>query len=205
MVEIIKEYQSGDCVTNLKGHVSDENEVTLTWDWPENESYDLCVVFGLEREGESLTTLLERKAKKTIYANEFGVCHRENVLTSYAQFKVFPARRENGTLYIVDQKLRNLSEAFRKKACVGYRVEYDRPKLMSSFRKARILVQGLDQLEEGYICYRCCGGGKDSILYGIDLASFGGQGRFEVVVGRNESIELYLEESQKNYLELVRC
>ena len=206
MAEIIKTTDARDQVTNLTGYVSDDNQVTLTWDWPENEEYNLCVVYRLEKEGETLKMLLERDAKRSVYSSDFGSCHKETISETYAQFRVFPAKRENGVLYIIDQKMNNTSESFHKKVKIGYRIEYERPKLFSfsNFRRARILVRGHEQIPDGYLCYRGLGGGKSNIIYGIDLASFGNAGGFEIVVGKDETIELFLEEEQKNHIELIQ-
>lgn len=207
MDEIIKSSEKENYVSNLKGHVSDDNQITLTWDWPENEEYNLCVVYRLEKPGETLSMLLERNAKKSVYSNDFGSCHKETIMDSFAQFRVYPAKRENKTLYIVDQKVNNISDEFHKKVRIEYRIEYERPRLFSfsNFRRARILVRGQEQMADGYICYRCLGGIKSNIVYGIDLASFGGRSGYEIVVGRDETIELFLEEEQKNHLELIQC
>lgn len=205
MAEIIKNYDPKSCVSNLKGHVSDDNQVTLYWDWPENEEYDLCVVYGLEREDETLEMLLKRSARRTIYSNEFGVCHKENIMASYVQFRVYPAKKVNGQLSIVDQKTKNMSPIFYKKVRIEYRIEYDRPKLLVGYRTARIrFLEGWGQSADAYLCYRCLGGRKGGLVYGIDLASFGGQNVFEIVVGKDETIELFLEEEQRNRLELIK-
>ncbi len=205
MTEIIKNYDDADCVSGLKGYVSDDNQVTLSWDWPENEEYDLCVVFAMEQEGETLEMLLDREAKRTVYANAFGACHKEKITTGYTQFKVYPAKKKNGQFYIVDQKAKNVSEAFYKKLRVRWKVEYDRPKMFASYRRARILLSGLEQVADGYLCYRCAGGGKDGLVYGIDLGSFAGRNGFEVVVGKNETVEVFLEKGQSSRLELIKC
>lgn len=205
MAEIIKDYDYRSCVTNLKGHVSDDNQVTLMWDWPENEEYDLCVVYALEREDETLDMLLERSARRTIYSNEFGVCHRESIMAAYAQFRIYPAKREKGQLRIVDQRTRNTSPMFYKKVRIEYQIEYDRPKLFAAYRTARIrLLGGWGQVADAYVCYRCLGGAKGGLVYGIDLASFQGKNVFEVVVRKEETIDLFLEEEQRNRLELVK-
>lgn len=205
MAVIIKDYDYRSCVSNLKGHVSDDNQVTLLWEWPENEEYDLCVVYALEREDETLEMLLERSAKRTVYSNEFGVCHRESIMADYTQFRIYPAKRENRQLYIVDQKTRNMSPVFYKKIRIEYQIEYDRAKIFVAYRTARIrLLGGWGQIADAYVCYRCLGGPKGSLVYGIDLASFRGQTVFEVVVRKEETIELFLEEAQRNRLELVK-
>lgn len=205
MNNIIEAYDPRtDCVSNLRGRVTEENEVVLYWDWPENEEYNLCVVFEVDHEEETCDGLLKRGAKKNVYGSSFGVCHKAPIPDSYVQFKLFPAKKENGVLYVVNQRKDNLSEVYLRRTKLFWRVEYDRPELFSKYRKARIILDGGERQTEGYWYYRCLGGSNQNYLYGIDRSRFKECNVFEVTVEKTETIELVLGPAQEKYMELVR-
>lgn len=202
-MELVKNYSQSDCVENIKGTVTEDGELTLSWDWPQNESYNLCFVFELLEEDENLESLLKRDAEKMIYGNGIGICHKAMLGEKPVRFRVYPAREEGGQCYIVDQSEGNISERFCKKKDLVYWVEYNVGKFFSKVRKASICFDGLENLEETYICYSCESAGLGQIFYGIDLDKFGGQSVFEVTVGKKDVIKVYLSEEQKNRINLI--
>lgn len=206
-MEIIKSYNERDCVSNVRGQFSDGGEITVLWDWPENEEYNLCIVFDLQDGSDDLEALLSKNATKTVYSNEFGICHKMTIPSVTAnswQFRVYPAKKKDGNLWIVDQKEGNQSEAFQRPVDLVYWIEYDKPKLFAHTRKARIIFQNLKNLEEGYLCYCVKGGSRGTLKYGIDIRHFRGKNRFEIVVEKKETIEVYLEEKQKKHIRLIQ-
>lgn len=193
-----------DCITGINGRVTAENQVVLTWNWPENETYNLCVVFEINGEDETLEELLRRKAKRSIYGSAFGIVHKADISDAYLQFRLYPARRENGTLFLVNQKKGNVSGVYVRKARIGWHVEYGAPGLFSQYRKARICLSGAEHAGEEPLYYRCTGGSNQRFLYAIDRSRFRENSVFEVTVEKNESIELVVLDGQEDSIELER-
>lgn len=205
MEVIVNQYEKKDCIWGVTGYVTDDNKVIINWEWPENEMYNLCVVYSVSDEDETLEKILEHGSKPVIYPSQFNAYHQESIDESAVRFRLYPARKEGNSLYIVNQKTDNLTGQFVRRIKLYYEIQYEKMGLLSKYKTARIRLgntMGLTGNE--YICYRCVGGMKSDLLYGIDLAAFRGRNEFEILVDKNETVELVLTKDQKNCIELVR-
>lgn len=204
MEEILEEYGREDCISDVTGYVTDENKVIVNWEWPDNESYNLCVIYAVEDENEPLSQTLAKGVKPVIYPNQFNVSHQDIITGTSARFRLYPARKEGTKLYIVNQKRGNLTERFVRKTRLYYDVMYGKAGLISRYKTGRIQIRhDLEVTGDAYICYRCVGGMKDNLIYGIDLASFKERYEFEILLEKNETIEVFLTDDQKSYIDLV--
>ena len=121
-------------IKNINGAVSEDNTVTVTWDWPEDGNLNLCVVYTIE-EDEPLEELLRRDAPKTVLEDEFGVRHTTEIQNLGIRIKIFPAIRvAPNEIQIVNQVKDNISEVFFKRIKLLCKVEY-KTSLFSQMKK----------------------------------------------------------------------
>ncbi len=188
-------------VTNVVGTVDENNTAIITWEWPRNNKFNLCVVFAVE-EDEPLEELLDRNAPGTVYEDEFGVYHRGEIGKSKVRFKVFPAIRTSPkVIQIVNQQRDNLSQYFNKRIDLEWHIEY-KTSLFSQMKKGLLYLKGLENLADNYLLYRCVGN-QNHIHYPIDLNKYRNQKQFTVFLDKKEELQLVLTEHQKEYINLV--
>lgn len=189
-------------IKNVSGAVDEDNIVTITWDWPRDGRYNLCVIFAVE-EDETLEELLRRDAPKAIYEDEFGITHKTEVQSLKTRFKIFPAIRISpNEIQVVNQLKDNISQVFYRRINLEYHIEY-KASLLSKIKRAQLTIRGLNGMGDDYILYRCMGGGKEGILYPIDLNKFRGQEIFTIFLSKKEEIQIVLTENQRDYINLA--
>lgn len=189
-------------IKNVSGTVDENNTVTITWDWPEDGKLNLCVLYAVE-EDEPLEELLRRDAPKAVYEDEFGLRHKTEIQNLSVRFKVFPAIRVlPNEIQIVNQVKGNISQIFYKRINLSYSVDY-KTSFFSQIKTATLSIRGLSEMGDDFIMYRCINGGKDAILYPIDLNKFRNQGVFKFYIDRKEEVQVVLTDSQKEYIHLI--
>lgn len=209
MVRIINDFAEDDMITNISGNVLDSNEVVLKWEFSRNRQYDLCVIFDLEENEEySLEELIEKKVPKTVYDDSFGITHKVQIKGESLGFAIYPAKKCSGDLCIVNQKKGNITERYRKKIKLYYRVTYEPLKSLWGLKslpakKAVLMFTNIGAAEGSYLCYRCRGAGRDNLIYALDLGAFGQEARFEIFINKDEQIVVELTEEQKKYAEVI--
>lgn len=195
-------YSESMMIKNVVGTVDENNVITISWDWPRDGRYNLCVIYAME-EDEPLEDLLKRDAPKAIYEDEFGVRHKTEIQSLKVRFKVFPAIRVNSNeIQIVNQIKDNISQVFYKRINLEYHVEY-KASLLSQIKRAQLVIQGLNGMGDDFIQYRCIGGGKDQTLYPIDLNKFQNQSEFTIFLNKKEEIQIVLTENQREFINLI--
>lgn len=188
-------------IRNIVGTVDENNKVTITWDWPKDGRYNMCVIYAVE-EDEPLEELLRRDAPGTVYEDEFGICHKTEIQNLKVRFKVFPAiRTAPNEIQIVNQVKDNISQVFYKRIILEYHVDY-KTSFLSQTKKALLYIHGLNKMGDDYIQYRCIGN-NNSMLYPIDLNKFRNNQEFTIFLDKKEEIQVVLTESQKEYINLV--
>ncbi|MHB8128068.1 MAG: hypothetical protein ACYDEX_03625 [Mobilitalea sp.] len=200
MSTIINEYQSKDCISNIRGTVDDKNEISLVWEWPSNKEYNLCVVF--ETEGfETLEELLASNSVKTVYADEFNVHHKAHIRKNSIQFSLFPAKKnKTQELVYINQKENNESSVFHKRILIDYQVVYKKTGMFNKYKKATLLINPSAEINDEFLYYKCVGGSNEDFIYSIDLHRFGKYGPYEIFVNDNEKIILVLNDQQIKYI-----
>lgn len=187
-------------IRNIVGTVDENNNVTITWDWPKDGRFNMCVIYSVE-EDEPLEELLRRDAPGTVYEDEFGICHKTQIQNLKVRFKVFPAiRTAPNEIQIVNQREDNISQVFYKRIVLKYHVDY-KTSLFSQVKKAILYINGLDQMGDDYIQYRC-NGNNNPTLYPIDLNKFRDCEEFTVFLDKKEEIEIKPTKSQEEYISL---
>lgn len=190
-------------VSNVQGSISDENRVSVTWNWPKSAALKYCIVFAVE-DDLSLEEILSKKIPGTVYEDSFGLRHTMELEKQSIMFKIFPARKnEKGDLEIVNQLRNNASPVLYKRIHIYYHVEY-KSSIFSNGKTAYLQVRGMDNVKDGYLVYRCVGDSRSDILYPIDIEQFKKQGTFEIHLDKKEEIILTLIEDQKGYVTLNR-
>jgi hypothetical protein len=204
MAIIVNSDSAEDFVSNVRGSVNDLNKARVTWDWPRNNKYNLCIVFDIQ-EDESLETLLASCQNRTTYEDEFNLSHTALLTNKYIQFKIYPARKtESGELEIVNQTKDNLSQRFLKKSRISYTVDYRKQKFgFGSGLIATVKIVPFQDICADYLCYQIVGGNKQDAKYGVDLGRFCRNGEFSIFVNKGEQVRLFLDEKQKEYMELI--
>lgn len=205
MAVIVNSASDDDFVGNIKGSVSDMNKARISWDWPKNQKYDLCIVFDIQEDAD-LEALLKSRSNREVYEGDFNLTHSAVIAGKYIQFKIYPARKTgSGELEIINQAKNNLSPRFLKKARLFYSVEYKKQKLgQGSGQTATVKIKPVSEICEDYICYQITGGNKQNVKYGVDKNKFCCNGSFVVYLNRGEEIHLILDDKQKEYVELTR-
>lgn len=210
MISIITPQSDDDCVSNIRGFVEGADRAKVTWDWPRNTRYDLCVVFELQ-EDAPLEQLLRNGCEKTTHEGGFSAAHAAVIPGRQLRFRIFPARRlKDGGLEIVDQERNNLSARLLRRVTIPYTVSFRKNGLLGmipgirGIQTATVRLQTVQGIEEDHICYRLTGGARQDALYGLELARFVKNGMFEVFVDSGEQIALVPDDSQKEYLEFKR-
>lgn len=191
-------------VKNVKGTIDENNRASLCWDWPDLAEIKYCIVFTVE-EDISLEEILHRGIVGAVYEETFGIIrHTAEIEKSSIQFKVYPARKlPNRDYEIINQMKDNCSNVFYKKIYITYDINY-RTVRFSAVKTAVLRINGISELNEDYIIYRCIGGVNSHIKYPIDIKKFGIQGSYEIHLSRREEIILELTENQKKYITLLK-
>lgn len=209
MEKIINDFTEDDMITNISGNVSDSNEVVLKWEFSRNRKYNLCVIFDLEKDEEyTLEELIDKKIPKTVYDDSFGISHKVQMKGESLGFAVYPAKKCSGNLCIVNQNKGNITKRYRKKIKIYYNVTYEQLKSLWGLKtlpakKAVLTFTNISAAGENYLCYRCRGGGRDNLIYALDLETFGQESRFEIFIKKDERITVELTEEQKKYAEVI--
>lgn len=190
-------------VTEVVGVEDEENKVFVTWTWPKLAELEFCVVFVLE-EDIPLEEILRRGYSGAVYEEEFGVRHTMELMRPCQMVKIFAAKRlPNRNFEIVNQTSKNSTEFFYRKVQLICSMHYVKESLFSSKRLATMQLQGLSDLQEKYILYRCVGGSRAKFVYPIDVQKFGNQASFIISLEKGEEVVLELTEAQKKYITII--
>lgn len=201
MYNISNNFTDDMMVNSINGTVDEHNRVSIMWEWPENAEYRYCFIFTVE-DDEPLGQLLNSKTPY-IFETAFSIRYTSEIYNLSIQFKIFPAKRlENGDYIIINQMKGNCSAKFYKRIHLSYNIKYKKS-FMSDYIKATLCFNNLKELGDDYIAYRCIGKGRDELLFPIDLGKFREQNSFEVILFKNEQIEIVLNEKQREYIRLV--
>ena len=196
---------------------ADKKSVDVQWSWPRDSRYSYCFVFDVtveeEREGIDLERMLQERRPVDIISTGLYHAHRSSLTHTGTRAYLYPARWDNSIsdYMVLDQPSDNRSEVFQLKEVIKCRISYesmDRFLRTVQWKKAVIQLNGVPHtLEEEYafLAYHCVGAGRDNTHFGIDLGTFGGGQRLELIIDKREKIKmLTLTPEQSRRMELVQ-
>ena len=169
--------------------------VSALWDWPMDMRYNECVIFEVPEadaiKGITLKELLDSNRYWFTVVNRMTPSPCSRPLTEEAkQFFFFPARYENETRYVLDQKQDNKTTVWRRRTVISPVIVYEPIRTgflglgKATRQLATISLKGTGKIPEGYLVYRV---GNDSVRYGLDLARFSDES-VQLEIGINEKI-----------------
>jgi hypothetical protein len=203
MVRIVNEYRDGDMITDVIGYVDNESMVTMKWKWPKEATYSYCVIFEIN-DDETIDELVNNRwESRVIYEKGINTNHIAPIMNKMLQYRIYPARKIGNDFEIVNQIKENKSDVFIRKVKLKWTVEYEKS-IFSSEKKAKLIFYGLGDIWDDYLCYKVIGGNRTDYLFPIDLYKFKNQSPFDIFVNKNENIEIFLSDKQREYIELVK-
>lgn len=195
-IEICNEIE---CIKNLEG-TKKNNEIQLTWDWPElNTGIDYVYIFELYEEDETLYDLDKRNAKHFSIARKNymeNACYKKTIINNKIQYKIFPVKMDKSKTIVLNQLNNNITKTFYKSIVVEYSIN---EKINGSKKKVCFIFSTLDtimNLTNNNIVYnKYDKNNKYICTYPLNI-DFVIKNNYNIVVNRDE--KLRLSSSDKN-------
>lgn len=176
-------------------------KANVTFDYAKDKEYLYCFIYDITDEefnnGISLEMLMASNRNADIIDRRTPHDHVIELSRNGRRCLLFAARYDNKTktYYLVNQKSSNVTEQLKVLPTIRCSIRYEGIKTgflkltSSKMQKAIIYIGGDAPIPGTYMIYRCKGGGRDQIKFGIDIPAFWNK-ELEIIIKKEEKIEI---------------
>lgn len=189
---------NNNIICNVRTKLSpDGKSATVLYDNPKSDEYLYTVIFDVTEEeynrGINLTLLLEAHKSADIVDKRTPHDHKVSLSRTGVRCLLYPAKYDikERTYYLLDQRKDNVTDVLKIQPTIRCNIRYENMRTYifrpARKKKAVMKISGDSPGPGSCLRYKCKGGGRDSILFGIDMMSFWNR-EIEIVLNKEEEV-----------------
>lgn len=198
------EIEKENCISDVKTSFKENGKTAhVSFRYAENRKYSYCLVYEVTedeyQQGITLLELILSERKPDIICRDHPYNHIVNLSERSVRCLLYPARYDSfdDTYYLIAQRENNVTEVMRILPTIRYRIYYEKIrkgvwtllKATPQMKKAVLFFSGDSPLGDSYLTYRCKGGERGNVRYGIEIKEFLNK-KCEIIIRKEETVEI---------------